>query len=348
MGFWQAYVIMQDCSRPPGTEWDSGRGSEPNFMNMNWKAVRTIPEPGDPKAVVYQKSKGSPMEPRTLLMAYEEFGRVKPVVSDFDCFLLGSRGVKYKEPIPKDQIKLVKWTVKNITEVLDERAESNSTEGWMHTWMKVQKKSILKGYYPSQPKYGYGDPKSYEITSVAVPRLQSTGCVRHGPECFNWYFPQEIDEEFLVVSDTLPGDLKWKKMNVEELQEILIEKIDEGFTFPINPKWVLCDPGWRRVYDKLLASTKPNVQDSINCWMPPDTGLRDAIDAVSARHPLGFRANGASEKIEGTEEMDLMEVELERYVKVAKLWRKVRMFVYWIRFLREKRREREERESLFG
>ena len=78
--FWQAYVIMQDISRPPGTEWESGRGSEPQFMNMNWKPIRAQPEPGDPRAVVYQYSKGSPMEPRTLLMAYEEFGCVKPVV----------------------------------------------------------------------------------------------------------------------------------------------------------------------------------------------------------------------------------------------------------------------------
>ena len=269
-------------------------------------------------------------------------------VSDFDCFLLGSRGVKYEKPIPPDQIKLVNWTVKNIGEVLDERACSDSGEGWMHTWMKVQKKSVLKGYYPSQPKYGYGDPKSYEITEVAVPRLQSTGCVRHGPECFNWWFPQEIDETFLVVSDTLPGNLKWKKMNVEELQEILIQKIEEGFTFPINPKWILCDPGWRRVYDKLRASTKPNVQDSIDCWMPPETGLREKIDAISARHPRGFVESILRSRTEGTETKDLMEEELERYAEVQGYWRKVRLFLYWVRFLRQKRREREEREAAHG
>merc|ERR1711957_984472 len=165
------------------------------------------------------------------------------------------------------------------------------------------------------------------------------------------------DEEFLVVSDTLPGDLKWKKMNVEELQEILMQKIDEGFTFPINPKWVLCDPGWRRVYDKLLSSTKANVQDSINCWMPPETGLRKKIDSISARHPLGFRIKGTFDKMktvrksmnlghEGTEEMDLLEEELERYAKIQKSWHKVRLFVYWIRFLREKRFEKEERLAL--
>ena len=188
--FWESYVMMQDCSRPAGTDWDIGRNSELTFMDMNFKAIRNIPAPGEPRAVVYQMSESSPMEPRMLLMAYEEYGRVKPVVSDFDCFLLGSRGVKYEHPIPQDQIDLVKWSVKNISEVLDERVESDSKAGWMESWFKVLKKAALKGYYPKTPKYGNGDPKSYEIIEVAVSRLNETGCVRHGAECFNWFFPQ--------------------------------------------------------------------------------------------------------------------------------------------------------------
>jgi len=344
--FWESYVIMNNCSRPAGTEWDIGRGSEVAFMDMNFKAIRHTPDPGDPRAVVYQMSKTHPMEPRMLLMAYEEYGRVKPVVSDFDCFLLGSRGVKYEKPIPKDQVDLVKWSVKNIREVLEERAEFDSKAGWMETWFKVLKKAALKGFYPKTPKYGNGDPKSYEIIQVAVSRLQSTGCVRHGPECFNWFFPQEIDEEFLVISDTLPGNKKWQKMNVEQLQDILIKKIEEGFTFPINPKWVLCDPGWKRVYDKLMASEKPNVQDSINCWLPPETKLREEIAAILKQHPRGFE--GTVEKTEGTEERDLMEADLERYVKLQRAWRKLRLVLYWIRFVREKRREKEEKIAAAG
>ena len=146
----------------------------------------------------------------------------------------------------------------------------------------------------------------------------------------------------LVISDTLPGNVKWKYVNVPELQDILITKIGEGFTFPINPKWVLCDPGWRRVYDKLLASKKPNVQDSINCWLPPETGLREEIDAISARHPLGFEGSLDSH-CEGTEAMDLMQDDLERYLKIQRAWRKLRLLLFWIRFAKEKKREREER-----
>merc|ERR1712127_351170 len=132
-------------------------------------------------------------------------------------------------------------------------------------------------------------------------------------------------------------------VKVPELQEILIQKIEEGFTFPINPKWVLCDPGWRRVYDKLLASRKPNVQDSIKCWLPPGTGMKEKIDEISARHPRGFECGGVFCNTEGTEERDLMEEDLERYYKVQRAWRKLRLLLFWIRFAREKRREREER-----
>ncbi|KAL9184912.1 hypothetical protein ACHAXT_002689 [Thalassiosira profunda] len=287
--FWESYVVNQDCSRPADTEWDIGRSSEPAFMEMNFDAIRRKPSLGEPRAVVYQMSESNPLEPRMLLVAYEENGGVKPVVSDFDCFLLGSRGVKYREQIPPEQVELVQWSVKMIGAILDERARSMSKASWMEAWIDMTRKKG-DGYHPSTPKYGNGDPKSYEIIEVAVSRLQDSGCVRHGAECFNWFFPQDIDEEFLVISDTLPGNIKWKRVGVQELQELLIAKIDEGFTFPINPKWVLCDPGWRRVYDKLLSSA--HCQDSLNCWLPPETGLREEIDALSARHPKGFKSVG--------------------------------------------------------
>jgi hypothetical protein len=152
--------------------------------------------------------------------------------------------------------------------VLDARAKPsiNEKKDWIDTWFQVLNK--YEDYHPKPPRFGNGDPKSYEIIEVDVSRLHDTGCVCHGAECFNWYFPQEIDDEFLVISDTLPGNIKWKKMNVKELQEILIEKIDVGFTFPINPKWVLCDPGWKRVYE--------------NCW-------RAITRMYRIRSTVGFR-----------------------------------------------------------
>jgi hypothetical protein len=76
---------------------------------------------------------------------------------------------------------------------------------------------------------------------------------------------------------------------------------------------VLCDPGWKRVYDKLLSSNMPNVQDSLNCWLPPDSGLREKIENISRKHPNGFGIyNGVKRRTEGTELMDTMEYRLRR------------------------------------
>ena len=65
------------------------------------------------------------------------------------------------------------------------------------------------------------------------------------------------------------------------------------------------------MYDKLLASKHPNVQDSLNSWLPPNSGLREKIEDISRRHPNGF---GSGEKgvTEGTELMDEMENRLIR------------------------------------
>ena len=87
--------------------------------------------------------------------------------------------------------------------------------------------------------------------------------VRCGAECFNYGFPQELDEEFLVISDTLPGEVAWKYVTDEKLRKILCERIDEGFCFPLNPKWILADKGWKKVYDKMMASKNKDIQTSL-------------------------------------------------------------------------------------
>jgi len=76
--------------------------------------------------------------------------------------------------------------------------------------------------------------------------------------------------------------------------EILADKIDEGFAFPLNPKWILCDEGWKDLYDKLLASERPKVQDALNVWYPAD--VRARIAAISSKHPIAIGyGNGPSE-----------------------------------------------------
>ena len=121
-------------------------------------------------------------------------------------------------------------------------------------------------------------------------KVEGGGAVRHGAECFNFYFPQELDDEFLVVGENIPDSVvPWKYMDATDLQHFLTRQLDLGYTFPLNLKWVLCDPGWKTIYDKLLASQKQNVQDSLNVWYPPESGIREIVEQISTLYPNGFR-----------------------------------------------------------
>ena len=127
--------------------------------------------------------------------------------------------------------------------------------------------------------------------------------------------------------------------------EILGDKIDEGFVFPLNPKWILCDEGWKDLYDKLLASERPNVQDALNVWYPAD--VQERIAAISSKHPIGYGpSDGDGAKPRTAEGLALMrkkrltvaksqqlfsaeiaELELERYKHARRGVRKVRRAV---------------------
>ena len=79
--------------------WETGRPSVPAFMDMNLHAVRGDSEPD---VVLLQYDLGDPMNPLGLLIAYAE-KEVKPVVSDFDTFTVGSRGMRYDLQMPPEQ-----------------------------------------------------------------------------------------------------------------------------------------------------------------------------------------------------------------------------------------------------
>lgn len=356
--FWEAFVMRQSIHREPDSEDDVGRVSHPSFQDMNFASLRTPPKEGSPRAVIYQFDKEDPMDAKDLLVAYEEHSLVVPVVSDFDCFLVGTRAVSYEEPIPEDQVNLVKWSCDKIDAVLD---AFNRPESWTERWLKVLKEDPVK---PHMPPYGFGDPKSYSLMELAVARLNKDGCVRHGAECFNYYFPQELDDHFLVIGEGMSETegLPWKYVNVEGLQEILMQKIKQGYTFPLNPKWVLCDPGWKAVYDALLASQASNVQDSLNCWYPPESGIRERIEEISKKFPNGFvrlpedveTLNSSQsmlydeDDIDGTAAMDLAEQELRSYETLRRAKRKLRAVLIWMSFIMDRQHEVAERKKEQG
>ncbi len=219
--FWETYVSKADISREVGSEYDTGRVSMPEFQVMNLESLRKAPKAG-PRPVLWHAGCGkvgeeppeklNPLCPHGLLMAYEEGdvdgGKVTPVVSDFDCFLVGTRGVEYRDPMGEQELSILKWCVDEIEGVLDNNAKDKEGEGacWTRQWLDVKKKYAFDPRFQiPMPKMGYADPRSSAMMKGAVYSLRENGAVRHGPECFNYSFPQPLDDKFLVISDTLPG-----------------------------------------------------------------------------------------------------------------------------------------------
>ena len=315
--FWYATIQDADISRA-GTGTETGRPSLPGFQDANHKTLKVaqlqLPKPSPMPVVLQHKTLAEVkkdfeikeeeklensdchqldacLDPRYLVMAYEEQGTIKPVVSDFDGFLLGWRreALWFGCNLPRDQEALMMWCVDHIEEILeDQLANPTNSDTWTIRWLDVMKNAAAEGYIPEMPEYGFGDPKSTSIMEHAALKLKSTGAVRHGTECFNYSFPQEIDEMFLLISDTLKP-VPWKYVNVKDLQAILSKKIAEGFVFPLNPKWILCDPGWKKIYDELMASDALYADLSKDVWFPPYSGIRDRIEDIYRRHPNGFQ-----------------------------------------------------------
>ncbi|KAL7546742.1 hypothetical protein ACHAWF_010071 [Thalassiosira exigua] len=127
-------------------------------------------------------------------------------------------------------------------------------------------------------------------------------------------------------------------MKLKELQNFLSGCIDLGFTFPLNPKWVLCDEGWKALWDKLTGSTHPNVQLSINAWYPPGSQLKERIEKISAEFPDGFRSDLSARK-KGTQAWDEAEIALDRYQRIQRAKRKLYAVLLWISIVQQSRKK---------
>ena len=178
---WEAYVMHSDCSRPEGSEWDVGIKSPVAYAQKNIDALQKwdafISPPKGTHTVLYQLKESSPMEPRTLVMAYEERGDVRPVVDGFECFLFGTRGgmlpkfpdslcyiifnfvpqmrflilhhavfrnlnycsIVHFDAVEKKQVELMKWSVKNVEEFLRKQMRPTNLWAGLKHGMKVSK-----------------------------------------------------------------------------------------------------------------------------------------------------------------------------------------------------------------
>ncbi|CAJ1387979.1 unnamed protein product [Effrenium voratum] len=277
------YAFIQKPDIQPAVGWETGRISSPAFMDMNLQALRGGSKPN---VVLYQYDQDNAMNPHGLLIAYAE-ATVKPVVSDFDTFTVGSTNMRYSA-LASEQAQLALWALDH-TEGLLKRPSPSS---WTTRWLEVLKQAHEQGFHPDVPEYGFGDATSYRLIEGIVHATQDSGAVRHGAECFNFYFPQELDENFLVVWEGF-DDKPWMYMDEDELRDFLVERVEEGYAMPLNPIWCVRDPGWFDVLQAQMES--PFCKAALEAWYPPQSGILEKVQALHEEFPDGLELASRSE-----------------------------------------------------
>merc|ERR1712107_201431 len=133
-----------------------------------------------------------------------------------------------------------------------------------------------------------GDATSYGLIGAVVQATCDSGAVRHGAECFNSYFPQELDEEYLAVWDgfTEKEGKPWAYLDEAELRHFLLARIGEGYAFPLNSVWPVRDDGWFDLFMALLVS--PQGPAVCKAWYPEGSGLIQLIEEIHNDFPEGF------------------------------------------------------------
>jgi len=145
---------------------------------------------------------------------------------------------------------------------------------WNGRWLKILRIARSKGFHPVARKYGNGDNTSYRLIEDVVHTTWESGAVRHGAECFNFYFPQELDDTYLIIWEKLAT---WEYRDEKGVRSFLRERIADGYRFPVNPVWPVRDEGWYEIYEE-LKSQKP--------VFPPELDQR--IQSTHRAFPNGF------------------------------------------------------------
>lgn len=333
----EAYILRPDLTHQAG--WDTGRKSTPAFSNMNSHSLhdsnRGLNEDIIHTALL-QYDNEDPMNPHGLVMAYATENGVHAVVSDFDCFTVAHKGMTCR-PLSEEQQEMQKWMLKHTEAILD----NPTSHSWSSRWLDVLKTESIAGFHPEVPKYGFGDPTSYGIMEKLVHNMRETGGVRHGAECFNFYFPQELDDEYLIIWEGFGEKKPWKYVSEGEVRKFCLERIAEDYSFPVNPAWPLRDEGW---YDVLQALRKnPATCDSLSAWFPASGGILENIDRIRAKNVNGFKTTRTTSRSSITtiekegaddsamENYDLGLYELRRAETLLRAKTKMRAFLTMLR-----------------
>ena len=135
-------------------------------MDLNLKSTREV-DPTQPRVVVYQFDAARPMNPRGLLVAYEENGSVLPVASDFDAFLIGTRGVSYP-PLPPVQLPFIFSLIRHLEAIL----AKPSDHSWAHRWL-----TVLKGNTPAEAANAVAAQMTAQAATAMGPSAEPDGAL---------------------------------------------------------------------------------------------------------------------------------------------------------------------------
>ena len=147
----------------------------------------------------------------------------------------------------------------------------------------------------------------------------------------------------LIACDCIPHQVPWMYVNVEGLLNFLSARIDLGYAMPLNPKWVLCDPGWWVLYRKLITSPNRWTREACNAWLPSWSGLRERLEQLHERYPRGFVRNEGSDigaAMDPWMDPDLAEYKLERYRVLQRAKKKLRSIFVMLTLIRGQRAKR--------
>jgi len=291
----EVYIMRADVS--PMVGWETGRPSMPAFMNSNLQCVSDCVD-----HVLYQFDSYDPLNPLGLIIAMASDTSVTPLVSDMDTFLVASKGMPY-ETVPEEQVAIMEWSLKIAKHIL-------STPGstpWNVRWQDILLEEKKRCPFLSQeiPEYGFGDPTSSELIGGVIQATAACGAVRHGAESFNYLVPQEMDLDFLVVWSGGFEDPPWRTLTEPELRNFLVERVADGFVFPVNAVWPVICPGW---YDVLLALQQSDAFEiATRAWFPERVLAQ--IASMHKEFPEGF-ALTASEPLDSPQGYRGMDVDL--------------------------------------
>ena len=114
-----------------------------------------------------------------------------------------------------------------------------------------------------------------------VESLIVTGAVRHGAECFNFYFPQELDKEFLVVWDGFSNP-PWKAFKEADLRDFLCAAPAPRPSRPPPPSVARLQP----------THSPPRTTSKAECGPTPHGPIRSPICDSHVRPLPPCRATG--------------------------------------------------------